>query len=740
MKPTRPNPAPTAPRPGTSIPSRASHRAAAAWLAALAWLLAATSPARADITLVPKGSVWKYLDNGTDQGTAWRAPGFSDATWAFGPAQLGYGDGDEATTVGFGPNSSTKYITTYFRRAFTVADPTLFTGLGLSVLRDDGVVVYLNGTEVYRNNLPTGTITASTLAPVAVGGTEETTTFLTATLGTGTLLAGNNVLAVEIHQQSGTSSDISFDLELMGIQPGLPNVTRGPYLQNVTPDAITLRWRTSVNSDSRVRYGTSADNLAATAASATLKTEHEIRLTGLAPDTLYYYAIGNSEADLASGVDYFFYTAPPAGTDQPLRFWVLGDAGTASAGQVAVRNAYQNFNGTRYTDLILLLGDNAYSNGTDTEYQTKLFDIYPAAFRATPVFSTIGNHDTASLTNPNLNTTPYFLIFNHPTAAEGGGVASGTERYYSFNYGNVHFVCLDSMTSDKTSAGPMLTWLQQDLAQNTADWLVAFFHHPPYSKGSHDSDTEAFLVQMRQNALPILESYGVDLVLCGHSHSYERSFLLNGHYGLSTTLTSAMKLGAGSGREDDTGAYAKAGVGPNPNQGAVYVVPGSAGQISGGTLNHPAMFVSLNVLGSFVIDVNNTRLDARFITDTGTTNDWFTLVKGPQGNQPPSVSISSPTTGSGFNTGEAILVAATALDSDGSVAQVDFFANGSPVGSDTTAPFGVSWTPGTAGSYALIARATDNLGAQATSAAVNVTVADAPLPPAAPANLAASAA
>src|SRR5467141_1189505 len=76
--------------------------------------------------LVPAGSVWKYLDNGSDQGTAWVAPSFDDSAWASGPAQLGYGDGDEATVVGFGPDPNNKYITTYFRRAFTVANPTAY--------------------------------------------------------------------------------------------------------------------------------------------------------------------------------------------------------------------------------------------------------------------------------------------------------------------------------------------------------------------------------------------------------------------------------------------------------------------------------------------------------------------------------------------------------------------------------------------------------------------------------------
>ena len=103
----------------------------------------------------------------------------------------------------------------------------------------------------------------------------------------------------------------------------------------------------------------------------------------------------------------------------------------------------------------------------------------------------------------------------------------------------------------------MITWVTADLAATDQDWVIAYWHHPPYTKGSHDSDFETELIEMREVFLPVLEQGGVDLVLAGHSHVYERSFLLDQHYGDSTTLTAAMKLDAGSGRPEDTGAYQK---------------------------------------------------------------------------------------------------------------------------------------------------------------------------------------
>src|SRR4029078_1660169 len=130
---------------------------------------------QAQTVIFPLGSSWKYSDKGTNQGTAWRAPTFNDGAWASGPAQLGYGDGDEATVVSYGPNAMAKHVTTYFRRTFTVADPANIAGLTLRILRDDGAVVYLNGTEVFRTNMPAGAINYVTPAATALGGADEST-------------------------------------------------------------------------------------------------------------------------------------------------------------------------------------------------------------------------------------------------------------------------------------------------------------------------------------------------------------------------------------------------------------------------------------------------------------------------------------------------------------------------------------------------------------------------------------
>ncbi|MGB2822930.1 MAG: CotH kinase family protein, partial [Phycisphaerae bacterium] len=171
------------------------------------------TPSGGTVTLIDRGSIWSYLDDGSDQGAAWRAPSFDDSAWAFGPAQLGYGDGDEATVVSYGPDSGSKHVTTYFRRAFNVTNAWSCTDLTVRVLRDDGAVMYLNGHELPRSNMPDGAIDYLTTTSNT---SSETTFFEHSVDPTGMLVEGENVLAVEIHQSSRTSSDISFDLELVG--------------------------------------------------------------------------------------------------------------------------------------------------------------------------------------------------------------------------------------------------------------------------------------------------------------------------------------------------------------------------------------------------------------------------------------------------------------------------------------------------------------------------------------------
>jgi len=334
-------------------------------------------------------------------------------------------------------------------------------------------------------------------------------------------------------------------------------VTRGPYLQQQTDDSIIVRWRTDIATDSVVRYGTDSATLSFSVAGTVNSTEHTVLVNGLADATRYFYSIGDNSSTLAGDASYHFNTSPVPGTAANTRVWVIGDSGTANNEARAVRDAYKVWSASQAANFMLMLGDNAYNDGTDAEYQNAVFNTYPELLRQLPVWPTLGNHDGHSADSAT-QSGPYYEIFDLPTSAEAGGLASGTEAYYAFDYGNIHFVVLDSYETDRSVGGTMLQWLESDLATNDKPWVIAFFHHPPYTKGSHNSDSEGRLIDMRQNALPILEAWGVDLVLGGHSHTYERSFLLDGHYGLSGTLDiSGNILDIGDGSETGDGVYQK---------------------------------------------------------------------------------------------------------------------------------------------------------------------------------------
>ncbi len=189
--------------------------------------ITATNPPGITV-LVPNGSTWQYLDDGSDQSVFWSAPGFDDGSWSTGVAEIGYGDAvgnnrPEGTVVSFGADPNAKHPTTYFRKTFTVADPGAFSGLVLRLLRDDSGLVYLNGSEVFRSGLTNEFVDFSTYTQPGI--TDDGTVYQETNLNTSVLVAGLNTLAVEIHQDAGNSSDISFDLMLWGVTPQAPPLT-----------------------------------------------------------------------------------------------------------------------------------------------------------------------------------------------------------------------------------------------------------------------------------------------------------------------------------------------------------------------------------------------------------------------------------------------------------------------------------------------------------------------------------
>ena len=257
----------------------------------------------------------------------------------------------------------------------------------------------------------------------------------------------------------------------LAIPPSL-SLLRGPYMTIPTKDSISIQWRTNIPSNSMVKFGQLVSNLSDSLIDSILTTEHLIVLRNLSPNTKYYYSVGTTSASLQGDINNYFYTAPVKEDIVPLKFWVTGDFGIIGNTQLAVRNSFSNFKAGQIINGWLWLGDNAYVKGTDVEYQTTVFNIYESIFKNLPLIPSLGNHDYGSSGYQSAaslgNNFAYFSIFNLP-------LSSGTEKYYSTNYGNIHFISLDSYGSYNDSLSNMYQWLRNDLTNNNQQWTVAFF-------------------------------------------------------------------------------------------------------------------------------------------------------------------------------------------------------------------------------------------------------------------------
>ena len=376
----------------------------------------------------------------------------------------------------------------------------------------------------------------------------------------------------------------SDNLPVPPVEPSEAEVSRAPYLQLATQDSIHIVWRTDGPIYPVVRWGATPDALCHQLMGEEILTrtpgernadnpqplhsapegtrQFEAVLSGLDPDTLYFYAIFDSTRPLTESEDaatYFFRTLPVPGQPHPLRFWVVGDSGTGGEPPAKVHRAMRRFTARemRPLDLYIHVGDMAYNDGKDAEFSKNFFAMYERTLRNTVVWPAMGNHE-GHTSNGKTGVGPYYDGYVCPTKGEAGGVPSGKEAYYAFDYGRVHFIVLDSFHHDRKPDGAMARWLEADLEKTTdADWIVAYWHHPPYSLGSHDSNKEKELVEMREHLMPILESGGVDVVFTGHSHIYERSMLMDGAYATPTVANNVI-LDDGDGDPNGDGPTGRA--------------------------------------------------------------------------------------------------------------------------------------------------------------------------------------
>lgn len=429
--------------------------------------------------------------------------------------------------------------------------------------------------------------------------------------------------------------------------------SRAPYVQLSTENSIHIVWRTLTPMKTVVRFGSSRDKLdqsvseknviirrtAENGKGLTTPALHsapdgtyqfEAKITGLKPDTNYFYAIYNGETRLTAGDDsYHFRTHPVHGAKRDVYFWAVGDSGRGNKMQQDVHQAMVNYNKKHNLtlDMYLHVGDMAYGSGKDREFQANFFKMYEPTLRNTVCWPSMGNHE-GNTSKGKTGIGPYYDAYITPTQGEAGGVPSGKESYYSYDYGRTHFIVLNSHDLDRAPTAAMAQWLREDLAKTSlkkTDWLVAFWHHPPYTKGSHDSDKEKQLIEMREHILPILESSGVDLVLTGHSHIYERSMLIDGAYDTPTTAENHV-LDDGDGDTKGDGSYKKS-PGLTPNQGTVQIVTGHGGTGLTRKGYSPIMKRSILQNGSTLVQISGDTLKTTMLNFRGEIVDEFQIEK-----------------------------------------------------------------------------------------------------------------
>tara|TARA_R110002072_G_scaffold2235_1_gene18435 strand:- start:291 stop:1796 length:1506 start_codon:yes stop_codon:yes gene_type:complete len=433
------------------------------------------------------------------------------------------------------------------------------------------------------------------------------------------------------------------------------------FLQMLSDRGTMVKWRGDANS---LCYSMDGTNVYSVSALSGEGDHKEASISGLLADTVYYYAVGG-EVDISTAAH--FKTAPENGSlpaDGSVKIWIVGDSGKATEDADAVNEGFKEYfssTGDDTLDMLLMLGDNAYDDGTDEEFQTTFFDRFTDVLLSTPVWATVGNHEMGtsgfSIVTDELEYVPlvddgieykgmpFLDIFSFPVAGEQGGIASGTEQYFSFNYGNVHVVNLDSQLTarDTEQMAAMKQWFIDDMSATLSagefHWTIVIFHHPVYTKGGHDSDNgdhifknyDRPMLDMREQFVPLFDQYGVDLVYNGHDHFYERSYYLQGHTGLSSTFDPVLHAELNTAG-DPTSGRGKEAYNQVTKSGAddrvVYSVVGSSGKL---TLTedpkHPAHLLRKTQMGSVLLDITEQQLDARFILSDGSVGDHFILTR-----------------------------------------------------------------------------------------------------------------
>ena len=524
-----------------------SWRKPLAFILTLALLLGAVPTFADDATILARDAAWKFYDQGKLEGDAWKTADFDDSAWQSGAAPLGFGDDYSetdpslpiGTVIGFGDDAANKYMTSYFRTTVEVGDLSAYTGLEVYIHVDDGCVVYINGTEAFRRGIEDGAVSYDTAAKFKPK--EET---FTAPV---TLFApGKNVIAAEVHQDGGDSSDLWFELGVKGISgeaapaaapavtvpdPAAPLGEVSKLTISFAGDTKTAKgftWYTtaaSAGSDVQVVEKAAGEpdftNAMKFAGRWQLSTNsaaevvHKAEAVGLKPDTSYFFRVGDEALGLWSGVGSFETAADGAFT-----FIDLADSQAKKEDEAVLsahtfKKAVETVQGA---DFMVLNGDIVDTGMNEGQWDCLLGHSQDTLMNLT-MAPVAGNHE-----EDKNSFFEHFDLMPAPFSPTESGA------YYSFDYANAHFIMLNTNEDSKAYADftpAQIQWLKGDAAAakaGGAKWLIAVIHKGPYTTSNHAEDGDIQDANgVRTLVAPLMNQLGVDLVLEGHDHIYART-------------------------------------------------------------------------------------------------------------------------------------------------------------------------------------------------------------------------
>ncbi len=596
----------------------------------MASVSAAETEESADKVLVNRGSTWKYLDDGSDQGSTWREADFDVSAWKEGAAPLGYPAGEVhgdfpgiATVIGYGGDSKNKFATTYFRTTFNVEDVSKISSTGLITAGiDDSAIIYLNGTEIARVNLPEGQEIpySAYVEDFGLNDSNESTN-KTVQLGQeqmSLIKEGENVLAVEVHQDRPSSSDVFLDLELKSIyeaptDPTLYQASHISFAPGADETQYNFSWYTPETTEpgviqyARVTDGNtkvfpeeSAITVKANLAEASSgNSANEATITAIESSSTYVYRLGNGNGQWTG--TYSFNTQK---TDS-YNFLFMGDPQIGSGGVESdtagwvntVNKAIEKFPKTSF---IYSAGDQVNNSNSEEEY---VGFFAPELLKKYPTATTIGNHDNSSF---------YEYHFNTPNQNPAIGNSNNAGGDYYFTYGDTLIM---NLNSNNKNAAEHAQFLKETVAANpNAKWKVLVFHHSIYSAANHSQ--ESSIIQLREDLVPTIDALDIDVVMSGHDHGYVRTYQMENLQTLKNQMV------------DENGAVV------NPT-GTLYLTANSSSGSKYYNLKpdpepYAAKREQLKVPTFMNVDVTPTNLTfTTYRVDTMAVTDTYTIVKDP---------------------------------------------------------------------------------------------------------------